>query len=212
MRGDGILGRVLWGAFEHFVEGFDGLFPIVEPDRSHAEGLGGFDVVKKIVHEHGFGGGEVEVGEDGEVNAGVGFHHAHFGGDEELLERVAEFPFVEQGGAGIGHSVGEGDGAVVRAQTDDVVEKLPVEHIPAEKGGAGGFDFVRAEVERDADVFPVVFGGNIPALGGVPAFPSEEDFFQFGRGYPHCVGEHLAGAAILGADEYTSEVEDYSFD
>ena len=81
--------------FQYLFQRLYRLLPISEPDGPHAEGLGGLDVVVEVVYEDGFSGGEAEMFKDSVVNAGVGFHHTHFGGDEEDVERLADFPSVE---------------------------------------------------------------------------------------------------------------------
>lgn len=199
-------------AFEEFVQLFYRLFSTPEPNRPHTKGLGGFDVVLEIIDENGSRSGQIELFENGEINAGVGFHHTHFCGDENPVECVADLPFVKQGGAGIGHGIGEGNRLVTRPQALDVVEKLAVEHVAREEGGASGFEFVRAQVQRHADVFPMIGSGDVPPLSRVSAFPIEEDFFEVGNGHAEGVCEHLARAAVFSADQHPTEVEDNGLD
>src|SRR3990172_733857 len=75
-----------------------------EADSVHPQSLGAGDVLRHIVDEDSFAGGNSEAVESQLVDSRIGLDQAHFGGDHDVIKGIGYVPFVFQVVPDIGHA------------------------------------------------------------------------------------------------------------
>ena len=76
----------------------------------------------KIIHENGLGGLHAQGLQRNMEDARIGFHHAHFGGDNDRIESISHVPFVINGSSYVAECVADYPGFITTMQAADVID------------------------------------------------------------------------------------------
>ncbi len=142
------------------------------------------------------------------VNARVGFGHAHFSGNDDLIEGILDLPVFLDCPAQIGKSIAQQSSAIMPAQLADSIHQGGVELVACPERVQKRADFLWRKIECFAHVLPVLAELDLTVLSAIPRSPGINQNLQLIPGQPKPGCQLLPRTEIFGAYQYSAQIPD----